>query len=135
MKQFLIFTCSALMISSIVVADDTNTACADGSGTIVIGAVTGHRYCKSNRSMNWWNAFSWCDGQKKQLVSLDDCAYSSQTGYGVCPELKVGIQQHIRTQTPYSNSASYTVYLENGTIGHGHSYSYGDGIFGFALCK
>ena len=37
------------------------------------GKATGHKYCKSNNSMNWWNAYAQCDAVNMNLVDLSDC--------------------------------------------------------------
>ena len=47
MSKVLALTCGILMFSSIVFAEDTNVGtCVDGVGTVVVGAITGHKYCK-----------------------------------------------------------------------------------------
>ena len=86
MKKTLIAMCIILTMSTQTHAEETTTeTCANGSGTIVTGLVSKHKYCKSNQKMNWWNAYTWCDGQDRQLFNLDDCHYSS-TATGNCPE-------------------------------------------------
>ena len=90
MRNFLILTCSVIMISSVTFADDTVETCANGAGTVVIGAVSGHKYCNSKNGMNWWNAVTWCDGLGRRLFDLSDCACSDTTANCVnkCPELE-----------------------------------------------
>ena len=103
MKPFVILTCFGLMISTASMAEDISTpteTCANGAGTVITGAVTGHKYCASNNAMNWWNAVSWCDTLGRKLFNLNDCECSSATancnenGKPICPELmKVGSKQ------------------------------------------
>ena len=58
MSKVLALTCGILMFSSIAFANYTNVeTCADGTGTVVVGVVTGHKYCKGKR-MDWWNAYA-----------------------------------------------------------------------------
>ena len=61
-----------MLTVSTVIADDavstTPEMCSNGTGTIVIGAVTGHKYCKSNQRMNWWNAYAWCDHKEDNCL-------------------------------------------------------------------
>ncbi len=90
---FITAICITLMVSTIALADDTTTTvetCANGAGTVVIGAVTGHKYCNSNTRMNWWNAWSWCDALGRRLFAATDCACSSTncSSWIVCPEMK-----------------------------------------------
>ena len=89
MKQFLMFTCFSIMIPTTIIAEETTQTCANGAGTIVIGAITGHKYCKSNVKMNWWNAVSWCDAQGRRLFNLNDCGCSDTIANCAqnCPEV------------------------------------------------
>lgn len=63
MNKVLMLCCSVLMVSHVVMADDAT--CAGGSGTIITGVISGRKYCKSNKSMNWWNSYAWCDAMGK----------------------------------------------------------------------
>ena len=44
-------------------------------GTLQTGD-NGHVYCQSNREMNWWSAYTWCEAQGRHLATM----------YEVCPE-------------------------------------------------
>lgn len=116
MKNFLTVTCIILTLSLQTFADDTTSEpCANGAGTVFIGKVTGHKYCLSNNSMNWWNAYSWCDGMGKQLINLNDCATTTS---GKCPEM-VGIHaghQMLWTMTPAENNKWYTIEHVSGAV-------------------
>ena len=73
MKQLILLT-AILLTSSVVLAEDTTTeTCANEAGTIITGAVTGHKYCLSNYYYDYWNAWAWCDAQGKRLFRMDDC--------------------------------------------------------------
>ncbi len=78
MRNVLILMCGMVMLSTVALADDTTETCANGAGTVVVGAVTGHKYCRSNQEMNWWNAYAWCDGLDRKLVEASDCACSDE---------------------------------------------------------
>lgn len=103
MKQILMITCGMLLMSSVVLADDITTeTCANGAGTVISGAVTGHKYCMSNNPMNWWNAISWCDAQGRRLFMRNDCACSDAVANcsgSKCAELDVGILNEKLTWT------------------------------------
>ncbi len=117
-----------LLVSSVVLAEETvmGEACAGGAGTIVKGAVSNHKYCKSNTPMTWWNAVSWCNGLKdetggnRRLFSLSDCACSTVTAN--CAGLKcaevVGMWKDGQafTDIPVSAGGVHSVHLSAGNI-------------------
>ena len=123
--QKLTFIYVILLTSGIAYADDTTTTaetCANGAGTVVIGAVSGHKYCMSNNNMNWWNAHTWCDGIRMNLFSLDDCKCTSLTNCnGRCPELATGSSSDIWvvTATLKSSTVVRNVHLTAGVLGAG----------------
>ncbi len=45
------------------------------SGKLVTGN-NGHVYCQSNREMNWWSAYTWCETQGRHLATM----------YELCPD-------------------------------------------------
>lgn len=90
MHKFLLLTCSICFMSMVALADEIVETCADGGGTIVIGAVSGHKYCRSNKGMTWWNTNSWCDSLGKQAINLNDCYRNPTTPSGHCPEFALG---------------------------------------------
>lgn len=106
MRQILILMCGVIMISSLAFADDTVETCANGAGTVIVGAVTGHKYCNSNTRMNWWNAHAWCDALGKRLFVATDCACSGTNCpyWYSCPEMK-----GVTSNPDYTNTdASWT---------------------------
>ena len=132
MNKFLI-VCGVLMMSMAVLADDTTTeTCANGAGTVVVGKVSGHKYCVSNSTMDWWNAYAWCDAQGKRLFLLDDCGCDwSMDCTNKCPELiSEGSGWHIWTQTHKDSSHAYFVRLRDGLV----YYEYAHGQKLKALC-
>lgn len=103
MRNFLILAFGILVVSSIAIAEETTTpeTCADGAGTVVVGAVTEHKYCRSNNMMNWWNAMAWCDGMGKQLIDLNtDCYRNGTTSRWNCPEMVGCVSTWIWTRSP-----------------------------------
>lgn len=110
-----------MLTVSTVIADDavstTPEMCSNGTGTIVIGAVTGHKYCKSNQRMNWWNAYAWCDAQGRQLFNMDSCMCSGITNcQGVCLELMAVGSGWIWSSTPRPAPLAYGVLLSSGKV-------------------
>lgn len=125
-KQFILFATAAyitLVSSSISFASETSTeTCANGAGTIIVGKITGHKYCMSHKNLNWWNAHAWCDALGKRLFSLDDCACnSSRDCYSMCPEMAIQDPGWAVTATPKSETSVNNIRLSDGYIGGGIS--------------
>lgn len=102
MVLFVLLMGSILLTSSVARADDTpEETCANGAGTVKVGAVSGDKYCRSNKSMNWWNAMAWCDAQGKQLIDLNtDCYRNGTTSRWNCPEMVGCVSTWIWTRSP-----------------------------------
>lgn len=144
MRKILMFTCGVIMMSSIVLADDTVETCADGAGTVVVGAVTGHKYCNSNSKMNWWNAWSWCDGLGRRIFVATDCQCSGTNCPGSyrCPEMN-GVTSNpdydtildvswTGTYRSNSTTSAYNVSLKNGSLSNANDNNKTSKYF--ALC-
>lgn len=138
MKRIIFFTIAVLLtISTLALADDSITieTCANGAGTVIIGARTGRKYCMSNAKVNWWNAHSWCDGMGRRLFSLDDCMRDEAKDVPeICGELAVGQTLFVWSATPRGSSAAYYINLANGVNTQGYPARGGTpGLFP-ALC-
>ena len=50
-----------------------------------------HTFCKSNKDMNWWSAFAWCESQNRKLADFTTmCPNVSQSASNIsgdCPNL------------------------------------------------
>jgi len=148
MRNVLIMS-GILMMSCVVFADDTTTTetCANGAGTVITGAVSGHKYClrKSTHSGSptqigqiiWWNAHTWCEGIGRTIFSMNDCGCNATINCNnKCPELAIGGgglsgQSGIWTDKPFGTSGAYVVNLTTGTVSTTTRYN----EFGFVLCK
>ena len=117
--RFITLICGVLLTSTVATADDTTVeTCANGAGTVVIGAVTEHKYCRSNKGMNWWNAVAWCDGQSKRLLQLDDCKFNSTASPWICPDL-VQVEKsetYFWTMNPTTETRMYLIQQPSGNI-------------------
>ena len=131
--RFITAVCMTLMISTVTLAEDTTTTetCADGAGTVITGAISGRKYCKSNNIMNWWNAHAWCDALGRRLFSMNDCAFSV-TSTTTCNDLKEVGGVWIWTATPNGFSYAYNVNLSSGNVGT--NYRNNGGYYIYALC-
>ena len=118
MNKILISIIAVFMMSNAVVADDTT--CANGAGVVITGAVTEHKYCKSNQKMNWWNAMAWCDGQDRRLFDISDCACSDITAdcsKNKCPELNdVYSAQWVWTARPRGETGAHYADIKYGAF-------------------
>ena len=139
MRNVFILMCGMVMMSCVVFAEDITTeTCADGAGTVIIGAVSGHKYCKSNKGMNWWNAMAWCDGIGRRLFERSDCACSATVSdcREKCPELTGASNTNdlVWTATPYTDINAYFISLLSGAYStHYEGRKGGRGLF--ALCR
>ena len=123
MKQLILLT-AILLTSTVTLAEDTTTTetCANGAGTVITGAVSGRKYCKSNSGdMNWWNAYAWCDAMGRKLFDRANCACGNTTADcagSMCPELKgVSSGDWVWSATPNGTTRAYSVSLSSGYIG------------------
>ena len=116
------------MVPSITLADDIpSETCANTAGTVVAGAISGHKYCISNKTMNWWNAHTWCDAQGRRMFSLEDCGCTSTTNcQNRCPEASYLLGENAKdgyfwTSTHRTNQHPYSVYLPYSYTEHNYS--------------
>ena len=141
MRKILIL-CGVLMMSSVVIAQDTTAeTCADGAGVIVVGDVTGHKYCRSKQFLNWWNAYAWCDALGMKMIDVSDCLCSGGTmdcANNQCPEFTSQSDTIWTGWTTLTNEAAgemYTIFkgkLQPSNYGN-HKRSHSSWVS--ALCK
>ena len=140
MNKVLMLCCSVLMVSHVVMADDAT--CAGGSGTIITGVISGRKYCKSNKSMNWWNAYAWCDAMGKKLIDLNtDCECDGIANCNsLCADIKFpDLSGWGWTAIPYIHPNNgphdaYGIILKDGFITLTSTH-FGRTYSGAALCK
>ena len=124
MRKKLIFACCLLIMPCVVYAEDTTTTqtCANGAGLVLPSTISGHEYCMSNNTMNWWNAVAWCDALGRRLFSMDDCGCDwNKNCNGICPETKGVVHtdvfgKWIWTATPKRSTGAYNSSLGGGTL-------------------
>ena len=134
--RFITLICSILLTSTVATAEDTTVeTCANGDGTVIVGVITGHKYCRSNMKMNWWNAYAWCDGLKRRMFSMDDCQSFNATEF-VCNELKdSGGSGWCWTANPSGSSKSYYVNAASGFSNpNTHAHDRRSDTYDYALC-
>ena len=141
MRKILIL-CGVLMMSSSVFAQETPAeTCADGAGVVIIGDITGHKYCRSKQFLNWWNAYAWCDALGMKMIDASDCLCSGGTmdcTKKECPEFTSTSNLNTTFWTTLTNEQAGEMY----TVQYGELWptSYGNNVRnvgnrGYALCK
>ena len=82
-----VIAAGVLAIGSANAADDpvwqAEATCVGGNlGT----DKNGHEYCLSNSNMNWWSAYTWCQGQGRHLASIYEACpgWDGSQGVGKC---------------------------------------------------
>lgn len=126
MFKILMLSGAVLFMSMTVQADDTVETCASGAGIVVTGK-SGHKYCKSNGSMNYWNSYTWCEAQGRRMLDWSDCGCNVSTYCGSgCPEFSgIGGDINFWLANPKGERDAYVLYMGNATINGGLARSYG----------
>ena len=126
-------TC-AISLSS--VAEDIAETCANGGGAVLVGVVSGHKYCKSKNAMNWWNAVAWCDALSRRLIDVNkDCVSKIIDGDIKCSDVIGSGSQYVWTMNVGSGGRVYELYLSSGRIGGPITANPGGYGAKYALCK
>ena len=81
-----------------------------------------HTFCKSDKSMNWWSAFAWCESQNRKLADLSVmCPGVSQTSRsmeGDCPNLwGVANTGFVWSSLACNPDEAFVVHITSGAIG------------------
>ena len=121
MKKILFLTCTCLFFASAAMA-----ACE--AGTEITGK-NGHVYCKSNNTMNWWSAATWCEAQGRHLASMEEMcpdtgsnnAWDGSTGSGKCANLNGVGSGEVLSSLAYGNSNFFYLNLSNGSVYNDHT--------------
>ena len=90
MKKILLLACVCMLCAGQAMAANCE------AGTEIKGK-NDHVYCKSNRTMNWWSAGTWCEAQGRHLATMEEMcpdtgeglnnAWDGSTGGGKCANL------------------------------------------------
>ena len=93
-------------------AEQTELPCNGGS---TITAKDGTKFCKSDKGMNWWSAFAWCEsqGQGRKLADFSKmCPGVSQASAntaGDCPNLQGVSDEDVWLWSSLASSTSWSV--------------------------
>ena len=130
-KRIVFLMCLWAAVTSAMAVEPT---CNGGS---IITAKDGTEFCKSDKTMNWWTAFAWCESQNRKLADfIKMCGNVSQgpsDTEGDCPNLQGVGEGRVWSSVAYGPASALNVSLSSGAIGGEVSRKYGNGIF--ALCE
>ena len=95
-----------LFLSLIGLISITSAYAACEGGTMV------GDFCKSNKSMNWWSAYSWCKANGMHLATMYEMcpSWDGNTGSGKCPELNGKLSVSDYTNDVWSATVSGSEY-------------------------
>ena len=65
MKKIIVFLCLCVCLATSAMAAEPT--CNGGS---IVTANNGTTFCKSDKGMNWWSAFTWCESQGRKLADF-----------------------------------------------------------------
>ena len=97
----------------------------------------GYEFCKSNSTMTWWSAFTWCESNGRHLATFSEMcpgiAPAANNTDGACPALQgfMPISQWVWSGHPIGNNKVLMVSLSNSAIYGNHSFDY----LYYAFCK
>ena len=139
MKKWFILVCACLLAAptmaqtcnggTLVPSHKTTDEGCDGN------TCNGHIFCKSDKGMNWWSAFAWCESQGRKLADTATmCPNRSPVAddtAGGCPNLQgVGDNQYVWSTLAYGGAYVAVVNLSSGSFHSGNrTYEF------FAFCK
>lgn len=119
MKKILLLACAGVLCFSQVNAANCE------AGTEITGK-NGHVYCKSNKTMNWWSAGTWCEAQERHLATMEEMcpdtgsnnAWDGSTGNGKCANLNGVGSGYVWSSLAYGSSNAFNVYLSSGRVNY-----------------
>jgi len=133
MRKIIVFLMCVFAVTSVMAAEPT---CNGGS---TITANNGTTFCKSDKGMNWWSAFTWCESQGRTLAEFSKmCPGVSQTPAneeGDCPNLQ-GLAESgwVWSSLAYGSNAALLVNLSSGAVSYDRNYGRNHNGY-YALCE
>ena len=144
MKKIVFLICLCAVLSAM--AEVTEPPC-NGGTPITSHAPTdagcsdetcnGHTFCRSDKDMNWWSAFTWCESQGRTLAEFSKmCPGVSQAPVGTtgdCPNLQgKGGNVWVWSSLAYGPDRAIVVTLSSGAVNSG---SRNHASYVYALCE
>ena len=127
MKKRIIFLMCLCFVALSAMAEQAELPCNGGS---IVTAKDGTTFCKSDKGMNWWSAFTWCESQGRKLADFTtmcgDVSQSPSNTEGDCPNLQ-GLAESgwVWSSLAYGSYAAIFVNLSSGAVNlYGRNISY-----------
>ena len=119
--------------------NDKGGYCNDPNNPDLTNNCNGMEFCMSNKTMNWWSAFTWCDSIGGKLASFTSaCPDTQMATPGPCPNLK-GLSNKgtdwIQTSVGWDTKLLFSVSLKTGEIAHDSRYTRSSNTDYYALCE
>ena len=132
MKKIIVFLMCVFALSAMA-AEPT---CEDHGGSIIT-AKDGTKFCKSDKNMNWWTAFAWCESQNRKLAEFATMCpgipQSLDNREGACPNLQgLGDNIWLWSSLAYRSGQAFFVNFSSGAVTW---YGPRDDRYGYALCE
>ena len=133
MKKRIVFLMCLCALTPSMATEPTST-CEDHGGTLIKAHVAtdpgcsadtcnGHEFCLSDKNMNWWSAFTWCESQGRRLADFTTmCGNVSQSPSnteGDCPNLQGKGDAWMWSSLAYSFNTALVV-LPSGAVQYGY---------------
>ena len=140
MKKIFMFLCLCMCLATSAIA--AQPTCEDQGGTSItshkatdtgcspatanaVATCNEHTFCKSNKTMNWWSAFAWCESQGRKLAEFSTmCPGLTPYPYnttGDCPNLQ-GLAESgwVWSSLAWGSSYALLVNLSSGAVPSGN---------------
>ena len=126
-KLFLMCLICALSITSAYAKCDGGTEVVGSNGS----------FCKSNKTMNWWSAATWCKANGRGLATMYDMcpSWDGNTGYKKCYVLTENIDGIVWSATASGKESAFYVSLSSygdGEVNNGYKR---ETSHAYAICK
>ena len=136
MKKILLLACVCMLCAGQAMAANCE------AGTEIEGK-NGHFYCKSNRTMNWWSAGTWCEAQGRHLATMEEMcpdtgsnnAWDGSTGDRKCANLNGVVTGSTAVWSSLASEGHYAfnVYLNDGGVNNRASRSTSNSYYAFCF--
>ena len=153
MNKYIYLMTGFLMLSAAATAGEcvggtwitANSLTNNPNGNCTAATCNGATFCKSNGTMNWWSAFTWCASNGLTLAKFQDMCpgipTSSNSADGTCPNLQgTGSGwgwSEMGTSSNGKATVALAVNLSDGSVtaaSRDYGY-YGTGAGVYAFCK
>ena len=92
----------------------------DCKGGTIIRAKNNETFCKSNVTMNWWSAATWCKANGSRLATMYEMCPDWDGTEGICTNLSIAHSYDYGwSSTVSGNNSAFRVGLDKGNVSRG----------------